>query len=236
MSDAPTLEPGTYDLQILTGETRVFAVPLAWGERLQAEAVVAPRRGALPRPWPAPPTWRCGCSTRCAPRSRPCSTSRARHGRRTPFQFFQDSEPYRGGRGHPARRLRQPRRAGDRVLLAPRPAVRGVSATEGARSRATPTCSPTSSGSRPSRTGTARLRRTPVTCPHPRFPPQRSWRAHVGDVDQPEPETEPTQESAPTAADDDGQGLSRSTLALGLLVGGLLTVGAILAMRRRSSR
>jgi hypothetical protein len=74
-------------------------------------------------------------------------------------------------------------------------------------------------------------------------PAELAAMAHVGDVDQPEPEAVPTQESepaepgtAPTAADADGQGLSWSTLALGLLGGGLLTVGAFMAMRRRSSR
>ena len=47
ISDAPVLEPGAYDLQILTGETQVFAVPLDWGQHLQFQAVSAPRTGAL---------------------------------------------------------------------------------------------------------------------------------------------------------------------------------------------
>lgn len=47
ISDAPVLEPGSYDLQILTGETQVFAVPLDWGQSMQFQAVSAPREGAL---------------------------------------------------------------------------------------------------------------------------------------------------------------------------------------------
>jgi Ca-activated chloride channel family protein len=47
ISDAPVLEPGAYDLDIMPGETQVFAVPVSWGERLQAQATVGPRRGGL---------------------------------------------------------------------------------------------------------------------------------------------------------------------------------------------
>lgn len=47
LSDAPLLAPGSYSTSILTGETQVFAVDLAWGQRLQAQVAVAPRRGAL---------------------------------------------------------------------------------------------------------------------------------------------------------------------------------------------
>ncbi len=49
LSDAPVLGPGNYDASVLTGETQVYAVDLAWGQRLQVQAVVAPRRGALAR-------------------------------------------------------------------------------------------------------------------------------------------------------------------------------------------
>ena len=47
LSDAPVLAPGAYTSSILSGETQVFAVDLDWGQRLQVEMVVAPRRGAL---------------------------------------------------------------------------------------------------------------------------------------------------------------------------------------------
>lgn len=47
ISDAPVLESGSYQLEILTGETQVFAVPLDWGQQLQFQAVSAPREGAL---------------------------------------------------------------------------------------------------------------------------------------------------------------------------------------------
>ena len=47
LSDAPLVEPGSYRSSILTGETQVFAVDLAWGQRLQVQTVVAPRKGAL---------------------------------------------------------------------------------------------------------------------------------------------------------------------------------------------
>lgn len=49
LSDAPVLSPGTYTTSILTGETQVFAVQADWGQRVQAQVVVAPRRGALAR-------------------------------------------------------------------------------------------------------------------------------------------------------------------------------------------
>lgn len=49
LSDAPVLGPGSYDASVLTGETQVYAVDLAWGQRLQVQAVVAPRHGALAR-------------------------------------------------------------------------------------------------------------------------------------------------------------------------------------------
>lgn len=47
LSDAPTLPAGAYRASILTGETQVFAVPADWGQRVQVEVVVPPRRGAL---------------------------------------------------------------------------------------------------------------------------------------------------------------------------------------------
>ena len=49
VSDAPVIAPGRYSAQILSGETQVFAVPLDWGQRLQVQLTVAPRRGALAR-------------------------------------------------------------------------------------------------------------------------------------------------------------------------------------------
>lgn len=49
ISDAPHLSPGTYRNTILTGETQVFAVNADWGQRVQAEVTVGPRRGALAR-------------------------------------------------------------------------------------------------------------------------------------------------------------------------------------------
>lgn len=49
LSDAPVLKPGTYAMSILTGETQVVAVDLDWGQRLQVEATVPPRTGALRR-------------------------------------------------------------------------------------------------------------------------------------------------------------------------------------------
>ncbi len=47
VSDAPILAPGTYRTTILTGEKQVYGVNLGWGQRLQAQVVVAPRTGAL---------------------------------------------------------------------------------------------------------------------------------------------------------------------------------------------
>lgn len=47
VSDAPVLLPGTYSAQILSGETQVYAIDLDWGQRLQVQMTVAPRRGAL---------------------------------------------------------------------------------------------------------------------------------------------------------------------------------------------
>jgi Ca-activated chloride channel family protein len=49
ISDSPTLVPGTYTGSILTGEKQVYAVDLDWGQRLQVQVVVPPRRGALAR-------------------------------------------------------------------------------------------------------------------------------------------------------------------------------------------
>lgn len=49
ISDAPALTSGTYKTSILTGETQVFAVKTDWGQRVQADLRVAPRRGALAR-------------------------------------------------------------------------------------------------------------------------------------------------------------------------------------------
>lgn len=49
ISDAPALEPGTYETTILTGETQVFAVNADWGQRVQVQLAVAPRRAALAR-------------------------------------------------------------------------------------------------------------------------------------------------------------------------------------------
>jgi Ca-activated chloride channel family protein len=49
VSDAPLLAPGAYSAQILSGETQVYAVDLDWGQRLQVQLTVAPRRGALAR-------------------------------------------------------------------------------------------------------------------------------------------------------------------------------------------
>lgn len=49
LSDAPVLTSGSYRSSVLTGETQVFAVDLDWGQRLQVQTVVAPRRGALAR-------------------------------------------------------------------------------------------------------------------------------------------------------------------------------------------
>ena len=49
MSDAPVLTSGTYTMSILTGETQVVGVDLDWGQRLEVEAVIPPRRGALAR-------------------------------------------------------------------------------------------------------------------------------------------------------------------------------------------
>jgi Ca-activated chloride channel homolog len=243
MSDAPTLEPGTYDLQILTGETQVFAVPLAWGERLQAEAVVAPRRGALAEAVAS--TANMEMRVFDPVRAEVSSlfdipgTPRASN----PFQFFQDSEPYRVGVATP------PVAYGNRAELATAssslPGLRFVEVSySGGAVQGDAYLLPyqlrvatfqDGDGEAPTYTGD-------LSAPPLPTPAELAAMAHVGDVDQPEPEAEPTQESqpapetAPTAADDDGQGLSWSTLALGLLVGGLLTVGAILAMRRRSSR
>jgi Ca-activated chloride channel family protein len=47
--NAPVLQPGSYRTEVLTGENQVFAVDCDWGQRIQVEAVVAPRRGALAR-------------------------------------------------------------------------------------------------------------------------------------------------------------------------------------------
>ena len=47
ISDAPLLEPGTYDVEVMPGETQVFAVPVTWGEQLQVQATVGRRRGGL---------------------------------------------------------------------------------------------------------------------------------------------------------------------------------------------
>lgn len=47
LSDAPAVRPGTYAGSVLTGEKQVFAVDLDWGQRLQAQVLVAPRTGAL---------------------------------------------------------------------------------------------------------------------------------------------------------------------------------------------
>jgi Ca-activated chloride channel homolog len=47
ISDAPVLEPGAYDVEVMPGETQVFAVPVTWGEQLQVQATVGPRRGGL---------------------------------------------------------------------------------------------------------------------------------------------------------------------------------------------
>jgi Ca-activated chloride channel family protein len=49
LSDAPVLVDGTYQTTILTGETQVFGVNADWGQRVQVDVVVAPRRGALAR-------------------------------------------------------------------------------------------------------------------------------------------------------------------------------------------
>ncbi len=49
LSDAPIVRPGTYTGTILTGEKQVYAVELDWGQRLQAQVLVAPRTGALAR-------------------------------------------------------------------------------------------------------------------------------------------------------------------------------------------
>ena len=47
LSDAPTLQSGTYAGTVLTGEKQVFAVDLDWRQRLQAQVLIAPRTGAL---------------------------------------------------------------------------------------------------------------------------------------------------------------------------------------------
>ena len=49
ISDSPVLVPGTYTTSILTGEKQVYAVDLTWGQRVQVQAVIAPRKGALAR-------------------------------------------------------------------------------------------------------------------------------------------------------------------------------------------
>ena len=49
ISDAPVLAPGTYRTTILSGETQVFAVAADWGQRVQVDVVIPPRRGALAR-------------------------------------------------------------------------------------------------------------------------------------------------------------------------------------------
>lgn len=49
LGNAPVLEPGSYRSTILTGENQVFAVQADWGQRIQVQAVVAPRHGALAR-------------------------------------------------------------------------------------------------------------------------------------------------------------------------------------------
>ncbi|MET0693076.1 MAG: VWA domain-containing protein [Propionibacteriaceae bacterium] len=49
LSDAPVLAPGTYASTILTNETQVYAVNADWGQRVQVEAIIKPRRGKLAR-------------------------------------------------------------------------------------------------------------------------------------------------------------------------------------------
>ena len=49
ISDAPVLTAGAYTARILTGENQVYAVNADWGQRVQIQLTVAPRRGALAR-------------------------------------------------------------------------------------------------------------------------------------------------------------------------------------------
>ena len=49
ISDAPVLTAGVYTARILTGENQVYAVNAGWGQRVQVQLTVAPRRGALAR-------------------------------------------------------------------------------------------------------------------------------------------------------------------------------------------
>ncbi len=49
LSDAPTLTAGTYTGEVLTGETQVYGVDLDWGQRLQVQLRLPPRKGALAR-------------------------------------------------------------------------------------------------------------------------------------------------------------------------------------------
>jgi Ca-activated chloride channel homolog len=243
MSDAPTLEPGSYDLQILTGETQVFAVPLAWGERLQAEAVVAPRRGALADAVDSTANMemrvfdpvRAEVSTLFDIPGTPRASNA--------FQFFEDAEPYRVGVATP------PVAYGNRADLATAssslPGLRFVEVSfSGGSVEGDAYLLPyqlkvatfdDGDGEAPTYTGD--LPAPPVPAPA-----ELAATARVGDAEPPEPtprlEAEPVHPETTATAAQDGDGPSRlwPTLALALLTGALLTLGAVRRARKRPTR
>lgn len=97
MSDAPILAPGSYEQEILTGETQVFAVPLTWGERLQVEAVVPPRRGALAETIGNTASMETRVFDPVRAESSGLFMVKGAPRESSAFQFFEDAEPYRVG-------------------------------------------------------------------------------------------------------------------------------------------